>query len=256
MARQLASGRALDTTRALESGRSLASLRMPVSQPTDISGCTLWLPPTGLSNDGSVWWNSSSLGASANFTATGTARPTYTASAINGMPGYLFDGTSDYLTGPTSSVIMSAAATVIFITFKIVTITLDQAVVYANDSIFSDGGADYGASLRATSNVLRSYNYAGSYHEPTALSISIGSTYVLTWRHTSSVISHQINRGTPQTTASGNTSGLGSYAFQLCACQAIRWASLYVSEVVMYNTNISTSDETSVREAMLQRAGI
>jgi hypothetical protein len=51
---------------------------------------------TYMAADGSQWTDRMGL---YNLTAAGTARPTYTAGAQNGLPSFAFDGTTDVLTG-------------------------------------------------------------------------------------------------------------------------------------------------------------
>ena len=69
--------------------------------PSQIGGLTIWLKAdAGITKDGSDRvsnWNDQS-GNNNHFTqATGTAKPLYTASAKNGLPAIVFDGTSDYM---------------------------------------------------------------------------------------------------------------------------------------------------------------
>lgn len=223
--------------------------------PTRIAGCTVWLPSqaSSMAADGSSWTNG--VPAGAPFTAAGADRPTYVASGINGRPSFRFDGLAHKMAGPVASTIIGASSAYVFMAFKINGITINDATVYNNDSLFSDNGADFGAALRGTSNVLRSYNYAGGYAEPTALSIAVGSTYVLTWKHTGGNVSHQVNNGTPQSAASGATSDLTS-ALQIASCQGFRYASIDLAEVVMFNAALSAADESRVRTWMMGRAGL
>lgn len=70
--------------------------------PDKVSGLKLWLKAdAGITKDGSnlvsAWADQSGQGN--NFSqSTGGAKPLYTASAQNGLPAIVFDGSSDYMT--------------------------------------------------------------------------------------------------------------------------------------------------------------
>lgn len=74
--------------------------------PTTISGLTVWLKAdTGITKDGSNLvsaWNDQSGNNNHFAQATGANQPLYTASAQNGLPSIVFDGTNDYLTTSTT----------------------------------------------------------------------------------------------------------------------------------------------------------
>ena len=73
---------------------------MPISSPTDIAGCKLWLAAnaiTGLADGDpiSTWSDASGVGNHA--TATLTTRPLYKTGILNGLPVVRFDGSNDAL---------------------------------------------------------------------------------------------------------------------------------------------------------------
>jgi hypothetical protein len=72
---------------------------VPISDPTDISGCVLWLAAddiVGLSDGDpvSTWVDGSGTG---DATSSGSGRPTYQTNELNGLPIVRFDGVNDYL---------------------------------------------------------------------------------------------------------------------------------------------------------------
>lgn len=84
--------------------------------PSDLNGLALWLrADAGVTYDGSnnvsAWADQSGNGK--NATATGTQRPLYVSSDINGMPVISFDGVDDRLIGP--NVISSTPCTIIIV---------------------------------------------------------------------------------------------------------------------------------------------
>jgi len=54
----------------------------------------MWFDSTGMASDGSLWEDNM---GTYDVTAAGGARPTYTTNQINGLPCFVFDGTSDVL---------------------------------------------------------------------------------------------------------------------------------------------------------------
>lgn len=65
--------------------------------PTSLTPTAWWdNGATYMAADGSQWTDRM---GNYNLTAAGTARPTYTTNAQNGLPSYTFDGTTDVLAG-------------------------------------------------------------------------------------------------------------------------------------------------------------
>lgn len=91
-------------------GTALTSTVRGVSAftPTSVSGLFLWLKAdAGVTADGSnkvsAWTDQSSAGN--NFSqSTAANKPTLTASAQNGLPAVVFDGTADYMTAGSISI--------------------------------------------------------------------------------------------------------------------------------------------------------
>jgi hypothetical protein len=91
--------------------------------PALLPGLSLWIDATNASSitkDGSDLvsaWNDLS-GNARHFSASGTAKPLWEASKLNGNPGITFDGSNDYMeTAASGTVLSSAAASYIYVVF-------------------------------------------------------------------------------------------------------------------------------------------
>jgi hypothetical protein len=123
---------------------------MPFS-PSDISGLKIWLKADAGagSSDGDLvgTWSDQSGGAH-NFTAAGSARPTYKTNIRNGLPVVRFDGSDDELAGGDLSALFSTGASV----FAAVSSSNSQFVVYEHGQIdmwWSFSGAGYWGPFRS-----------------------------------------------------------------------------------------------------------
>lgn len=232
--------------------------------PREVWGNTCWLRgDLGVVESGgavSEWSDQSVVGTNDFVQATGGNKPAYDATSnCNGLPGLTFNGTASKMTSSgNSDQIISAANAFVFVALNLAGVTIDSATVYGNDSVFSDNGADYGAVVRNNAGTyqLRAYAYDGTYDEPTLHTVSLSTTYVLTWKHTGGSLSHTYNNTAANSTASGNTSGLGTSAMQLGSCQGIRYLNADVAEFVAFNVALSSTDERRVRFYMTKRYGV
>lgn len=193
----------------LELGLSLASGGAPYS-PTQLgSALTGWwrgdlgvTTVTGVSN-----WANQGSGGGAFTQATGSAQPALVASNINGQPGLRFNGSAHFMGGPLVSALITAAAGTMWIVYRPIAISRNVASpIYNNDGILTDVGAYCGFSAQNSAGGLaRGVNNDGSYDEPTALAIAVGTACLLEWEHAGGTLSIRKDGGAANTVASGNT---------------------------------------------------
>ncbi|MBM3579542.1 MAG: prepilin-type N-terminal cleavage/methylation domain-containing protein [Alphaproteobacteria bacterium] len=151
---------------------SAARILTQGSRVNSLNGLILWLEPTSENSfttteavDGSTisaWKDINPQAKNKNdFTASGTAKPTYKTNAINNLPALLFNGTNNYMDS-TYTVAMSTGVTV-FAVVKPTTVT-DGALHYIFSSLrptFSAGYFKVNLSGNANLNIYYTSYSAG-----------------------------------------------------------------------------------------------
>lgn len=195
----------------------------------------------------SQWADQSGVGAHLSQGTAG-ARPLYVASALAGRPVIRFDGTDDWLaTSGGTNAIISLGTGYVFCVFTINAITATHASAFACDGVFANAGTLLGCTLDSGTSKARGWNFDTAYDEAnnptTGISVSVGTSYLVTWKHLGGQVSLQLNRGTPITAASGDTSaGLSGSVFEVGASWSgvnLKPSSIDVSAIVVCNADIS-----------------
>lgn len=136
-------------------------------------------------------------------------RPIIEAAGTLSRDAFSFDGTDDNIVGSTAlSVLMSNSTGYIICSFVLDAVSTNAANIYDNDAVFSDTGNFIGVFLKnnAGTVTLAGYNWDGNADSPAAHSVTIGTAYVVEWRHEGGTFYTRVNKGTWNSVASGNTS--------------------------------------------------
>lgn len=136
-------------------------------------------------------------------------RPIIEAAGTWSRDSFSFDGTDDNIGGTTQlSVLMSNSTGYIICSFVLDAVSTNAANIYDNDAVFSDSGNFVGVFLKnnAGAVTLAGYNWDGNADSPTAHSVTIGTAYVVEWRHEGGTFYTRVNKGAWNSVASGNTS--------------------------------------------------
>lgn len=230
--------------------------------PTNVAGCKLWLRgDLGVTQSGgtvSLWADQS---GNANDYSQGTAanQPTFTASAINALPGLSFDGTNDVLT---SSFQISGAKT-IFMVRKL-------SSVPGAGAFFTPWNLNSG-SLESEEIYVNSAGYQPTSfaHDRSGLITVLGTADAL---DTAAHVEQQTYDGGTNTSASSYTErldattqtvvtsslfgvpGLGA-SLGARANNSLNYAGI-IAEFIVYDTALSGANLTLVRNYLGARYGI
>jgi hypothetical protein len=148
-------------------------------------------------------------GNSRDFTDVGTAsrRPTETTAFPTSVLCADFIGvaTNVLVNAALSNFITASSGAVVVSVIVDAISSNNSAHVYSNDGIIADGSVYMGLYARNLSGVtFYAYNYDGTEDAPSTTG-SVGTAYVLMWRHHGGNQYVSINGGTEVTVASGNT---------------------------------------------------
>lgn len=226
-----------------------------ITSPTQVAGLTVWLNAgaiTGIANGAAVPTWADASGGNRNATqATGTLQPLYIASGLNGKPVVRFNGSSQFMTlGDLSAAFPSAASF-----FAVVTYNGTQNQCIYSTSVFNSG-----------TNVGDDFWYyagnSGSYLSIFRNSRPQITSAPATGSNLFSVISsssswdefvNQVDKGAVASTYTPGTShllGHSNNAANNCYLNGD------ISEVLIYNTALSSSDRLNVEGYLKAKYGI
>ena len=179
--------------------------------------------------DVTTWADQSGNGKDA--TASGTARPTYQSSGINGLPAISFNGTTNRMTG--SQVLTTPPATV----FAVVQFSVGQEI----GSIFQQSGfALYRGFYSGSSTQFRIFNGVNL----TSSNTIPNGTAVLLEGIANGASSFLFSNGVQQASGDAGTSAIsGSYEL---ASNGGSPRTMVIAEILVYSTNLGTDDRQSV----------
>jgi hypothetical protein len=203
----------------------------------------LWLKAdSGVTLSGSdvdAWADQSGNGK--NATASGTARPTYQSSGINGMPAISFNGTTNRMTG--SQVLTTAPATV----FAVVQFSVGQEIgsIFEQTNFALYRGFNSGSSLEF--RIFNGANLTSSNTIP-------NGTAVLLEGIANGASSFLFSNGVQRASGDAGTSGIsGSYEL---ASNAGSPRTMVIAEILVYSTNLGTDDRQSVENYLNEKYSI
>ena len=241
----------------------------PVNDPRDITGCVLWLDGADSSSNSMALsgllvetWKDKS-GGGRDFTASGTARPTLTPSAINSRSAVTFNGSSTTMTGNAAAenVIRNLAGYTIFTVVRTASVAGGERFAFGvGATILVRTGQQDSRPLIAGRRL-----YADALESITDGSgtLTTGTAFIQT-----AVVNHSaqsltgvrnglvfatdatyMTAGTSQNNdapTSVGTQGGGTYGF---------WNG-EIAEIIVFNTALSANDRGRVEAYLAQRWGI
>jgi len=177
-----------------------------------------------------------------------TSQPIIEAAGANSRAAFSFDGVDDFLNGSGQIThLINADVGYIICSFVVDAITTNEAQMFDNDAVWTDGGGVIGAHLKnvAGAYTAHGYNWDGNV-DSTSHAISLGTTYVMEWKHDAGVLSSRINSGAWQTTASGNTTSLASGIILGAALTGVLnnfWTDIRIIEFITFDALLTTAQE-------------
>lgn len=243
--------------------------------PSDVAGLALWLDAsyaaslittsagsTQAVSDGDPVgrWEDRSGGARHLTQATSTSRPTLKTAYQNGLNVVLFDGTDDFLQGPTVSLDQYYGASAVTLFF-----------VVRRDSTGNGALLEHGT---ATANAVRVwspfssdgklYYDHGNYSSGGRISVAAPGGYSDAWHvlecYRESSSSEIVVDGSLQTsgTVTSSLGSLTSTASMYLAKHAVSGSSMYkghIAEVLVYSASLSSGNRASVRAYLKAKWG-
>lgn len=241
-------------------GQGLSNLRVQLSPDASFPPTTniaLWLKADGLiglnnGDSASVFTDYSGLGR--NFTATGTARPTYRTAQQNGLPGVDFNGTTNVMTG---SLDANPGSYSLFMVLKMKAIG-GNPTPFRHGTVDNLAGADCYACI--LNGGLRNFQHRASAGTATNFSDGAATTNWELWTLISTTTPTQTFRlnGSNQTlsptgvfmptpTAAGV---LGAFVINSL------FASCIIGEVLLYKADVGTTNRDTIETALKSKWGL
>lgn len=154
------------------------------STPANIpSVSAFWRADQGVTGTTQVSEWSPRKGPAAFTQVTGTKQPALTENVFGLHPSLRFDGTSDGMVGPTTGQLVTATEGTIYVLVRPISIALNDATIYFNDTVITDDGGYFGIHLRTGSPRVACFNYDGTADTTADASVTLGAPYVVRWRH-------------------------------------------------------------------------
>lgn len=221
--------------------------------PPVIGGCKLWLDATkGVTKDGSnlvSQWNDQSGNGNHATQGTGANQPTWTDSAINGLPAISFDGTADYLSanGVAATFAGDDKPFTLMMAFKKTTNAgSDVLFSFANSGsatpscqLYTDASADFGIYRRDDASGSATQAAGAPDTTTTVLSGVFSGTTISCWINGSNIINAaSLNTGT----AAFNTCTIGANV----STTTTNYANMQVCEVALFDSALGTTDRQTI----------
>lgn len=219
--------------------------------PTDVSGLVRWYKADSLLlTDGSsvaAW--PSSVGVD-NFSASGSAIPTFRTNRSGSLPAIVFDN-NDTSGSSTVSNHLSASGFCAIAAVKVTsTPTLGAVPNYANPSLFKDSGSYVGAVYHLASGQyhVSAYVWDGSAKYASSQFL-LNAWQVWEFRLSSGTLKSSVNNGIRTSVSCGNLTsiagamGLNKGGSSVCD----------IGELCFYNTSVSDSDVTDVVAGLMTK---
>lgn len=216
-----------------------------VFAPTDIAGCTGWVASdklTGLANNDPVT-TLTNFGSANNFTGSGAGRFTYKTNIVNGLPALDLAGAQKMTSSSAASAFITASAFTIFAVIYPRTASATNPATYNDNGVIGDTGGYVGLYLKNTPQAM-AYVWDGS-DKHADRPISLNAWSILEIRLDAGNLYARVNGGTEVSVASGNVGSITS-TFEIGHGSGLYFDG-YIAEIVSYNSALSSTDRTSVR---------
>ena len=146
--------------------------------------------------------------------ATVSHRPAETTAFPKGILCADFDGANNWLNCPVAmSNFITSGSGAIVASVIVDAVTLNNVNPYDNHGIVADGGGYIGLYAKNVAGMtLFSFNYSTASNVATATG-TVGTAYVMMWRHSGGNVYFSVNGGTEVVTVSGNTGDLSQLLY-------------------------------------------
>jgi hypothetical protein len=234
----------------------------PTTSTVPSSGLTCWYKADNgaILSSGSVtsWIDVSGSGSTASQT-TSSAQPTYTSSAINGLPAVVFNGSSDYLNMPAGFSNFASGVSI----FVVANPTATSP--YYNNIFDFANTSNYGVSAMnlvqpsGTNLSFQLYDSGGNITSVTASSaVTTGSYKLFEVTHDGTATGTMYTNAVQiaQNTAMSSTSSLNPmYNFLASQVGGVSNFAGGIAEVLVYNRLLTSSQRLGVEQYLVGRYG-
>lgn len=248
-------------TNATTAKAAIANLGL--TQPTAFAGLALWMDASTLKTQGTAemadgtaidtWRSRAKLpfnSAEPAFTATTTARPLYKQSVQNSLPGVLFDGTNDLMTGPTDWTNLTGRneRTIFVVCKPTALVSTGSGVTYSRPNLIGTAAGYDGISISpsGSDNIFTAFDYdAASVRTASTGVLSVNSMALIESWHQDGVLSVSLNEAAAVTTTLREVTLSGS-TIQMGTSGSAAFYTGYIFEVLIYSRVLGTIERDAV----------
>lgn len=233
------------------------------ASPATFSGLRIWLDAVTLKYQGGAemadgtaidaWRGNCKLtfnGADPSFTAASTARPLYKQNVQNSLPGVLFDGSNDLMTGPTdwANIFSRNEHTILIVCKPTALVSTGSGVVYNRPQLIGSIGQYEGISVSpsGSDNIFTAWSY-DSVSARTASTgvLAVNSMALIESWHENGQLNVALNQGSTVTTTLRETTTSGS-TMQIGTSGSSAFYTGYIFEIVMFDRALPTAHRTAI----------
>ena len=222
-----------------------------------------WDPAAG---GASEWWDVTAgttvgagiltgwVGRVHGLNMTTDAGPAWTAANIGGLACPRFNGTSQrmWIASKTTADVLTATDGLVVIVYRPISITLDAAAWYANDSLVGDNGPGWGINLKSSVGAIAGIYNATNYTASSA--VTIGTAEIRTWRHLATTTLGTRRNNAAEVTSTGASVGTTGVVY-LANGWGAKWANVDVGDVVFFKVGVLAT-ETLCRRFLNAKFGV
>jgi len=164
---------------------------------------------------------------------------------LGGLPSVQFDGTNDGLAGSGLQVLLTVSEGTVFVVWRAITTTNQNAATYNNDPLFHENstGDVWYTIFSAGGGTYKST--AGNWdtnEDKAQVNINLATDYVSVWQHTGGSVKNYLNSGTAgASTASGNTFNSNNTILLGKGYNAVAHYNGYMAAILFYAAAMGTN---------------
>jgi primosomal replication protein N len=233
------------------------------ASPATFSGLRIWLDAVTLKYQGSAemadgtaidaWRGNCKLtfnGADPSFTAASTARPLYKQNVQNSLPGVLFDGSNDLMTGPAdwANIFSRNEHTILIVCKPTALVSTGSGVVYNRPQLIGSIGQYEGISVSPSGadNIFTAWAYdSASSRTASTGALAVNSMALIESWHENGQLNVALNQGSTVTTTLRETTTSGS-TMQIGTSGSSAFYTGYIFEIVMFDRALPTAHRTAI----------